>query len=242
MGKRKAHQVIATNERRARLVKIEESILRGYTNQNDLAAKFGVTQQQISNDLREIHDTWKREGIDKTKERRRLRVKQLEYVIQLAHNAFQVSRGDVERGETEKHEVCKDCEGMGVKEGDWCDACDGNGFIKSVSLTIKKQGQAGDPNWLAIIKNCNAEINRLEGNYTPPVKRIQKNTTVSGAVLHAGLTAKDGNLYLLASGDDIIQAKVALERLKQSAKENAKEQGMTIEGSVEKRKRENTDE
>ena len=90
----KKHQSM---QRLARLTKVEKMLLRGVTNQSEIASAFGVSNYTICMDVKQIEKKW-REDSPEAKAQRVKRVKQLESIVLAAANSFELSRsgdGDV---------------------------------------------------------------------------------------------------------------------------------------------------
>ena len=210
-------------ERRERLNRIEELLLRGITNGHQIAARLGVSQPVVWADIQHIRKAWLESGPDNTKERRAARIRQLERVIQLAHDSFHRSRADAETHTIRGGGICGDCKGLGIREGelDWCATCKGEGTVEG-EVTIQVKGQAGDAAYLGIIKECVKEINHLEGNHAP--KKHQVRGRAETKVMHAHLQVQVGEEYADAPPELILEAKSALLKLDQAKKSADKEE------------------
>ena len=68
------------------LSRLEKHILRGTSNQYELAAAFGVSQPSISGWIKELHRRWKKESPEDTTTQRLIRVKQLDAIAVMALN------------------------------------------------------------------------------------------------------------------------------------------------------------
>lgn len=210
-------------ERRNRLNKIEEMLLRGITNGSQIAARLGISQSAAWNDVEFIRKGWLESGPNNTKERRAARIRQLERVIQLAHDSFRRSRSDAETHTMKGGGICPDCRGMGVRKGetDWCDTCKGEGTTEG-EVTIQVRGQAGDASYLGIVKECIKEINHLEGNHAP--KRVAVRGRQETKVMHAHLHVQVGEEYANAPPELLLEAKSALLKLDQARKAGNREE------------------
>lgn len=232
MGRKPAKGPGDIIERRKRQVQIEKLLLAGFTNQIELAARFGVSQPTISLDIKAISQAWAEYGPNNQKERRSLRVKQLEKVMQVATDSFVRSQeSEVEDSTTVREIVCPVCGGIGEgKKGNGkCRKCKGEGVLSEETTKHSVKGTAGDSSFLRTIVECIKEINKLEGNHKP--KDIKVKTTVEGAVLHAHL-GKDAGAYANVDSDVLISARVALEGLKQAVRLSSSDIPEAIEGRV----------
>lgn len=115
MSEKSKHNPIrrqATLRRQARLIKIEKMLLRGVTNQSEIASAFGMTQAQISYDVRDIEAKWKKDSPE-AEDRRKKRVRQLESVYMTAANSYELSRvgkkGEVGPGDVNYLDTMRRC-------------------------------------------------------------------------------------------------------------------------------------
>lgn len=203
----------ATQEKRGRVIKVEQLMEQGLTNQAQLAARLGVSVKSICLYQEEIYRSWRECPPSRTVEKRSLRVRQLEHVVQVANDCFLRSTEPAVQQTTKREEIpCTTCRGWGRVKLEPCTVCEGKGTVVEEVTTEKVAAGHGDPQFLAIAKDCIREIARLEGLY--PSRRITKR--VESRVLHAHLV--QGRVeYAQASPDDLIAAKVALERLRGSS-------------------------
>ncbi len=153
-----------------RLIRLEQLLLRGITNQFELAAAFGVGQATICRWIKEIYAHWQEHGATENKDAREKRIRQLDSIAVMALNAFEKSsRGLEEYTKVEKvcmacdgtgkiakdflgaantstDKICEDCEGT----GEWeylpekmrrCDPCNGSGIIREGKRCKDCQGK-----------------------------------------------------------------------------------------------------
>ena len=215
-------------ERRQRLVKIEELMLRGVVNTYQIAARFGVSQPVAYKDVQEIRKAWLESAPNNTKERRGQRIRQLEFIVQLAHDSFLRSREDAQTHTVKQGRICDRCEGLGVVDTEWCPKCEGDGHLPG-EVTIQTKGQAGDPAYLGIAKECLKEISMLEGNHAPKRHSVRGRHKVEGQVAHGHLHAVVANEYADAPADDLIAARSVLLKLEQHRKAAAAASPITVD-------------
>src|SRR5690606_23062528 len=127
--------------------RVETLILRGVTNQEDMANAFGVSRQTIGKYIREIYENWKNENDPEVVELRILRQKQLENLLQLTLDSFHISRQPIEDYEILEVD-CDECNGEGMvedKPDQWikCEGCDGKKTKTIERKTVK--GEPGNP-------------------------------------------------------------------------------------------------
>lgn len=141
----------------------------GIDSNKELAARYGVTEASISNYkkeiMKELDEEYRKAGFAMS-----ARLFQMyNGVIRKAAVSFERSKQDDETIRTEyKNVSCKDCKGTGFKNADddlaeWCEVCDGKGSIIQEEITRSVRGQAGDPRFLTLIKDCIREISKLTG-------------------------------------------------------------------------------
>jgi hypothetical protein len=188
-----------------RLVAVEECILKGITNQKQLAARFDVTPKTICQDIQQIKDRWADESQEQSRIKRARRVRQLERIVQEAISSFEKSRQDAVEITTQYVKVdCPECDGEDHKiKG--CTTCDGKGTVLEERNTKRVKGQAGDSSFLTVAKNALAEAAKLEGLY--PIRHQRKKVDQSRQI-HIHNESK-------APPELIIQAKEAMERIRQ---------------------------
>jgi len=198
---------------------IREKVLRGFTNQYQLANAYQVTQKTISQDLSTIYNQMVEESLDDHKVLKAFRIKQFEQIKILALQEFEKSKEDSEEIVTVKKK-CTNCYGLGKVEDkpgifDRCGTCKGKRIISN-DETIRVKGQTGDPAYLRVIKECQTEIARIEGLYPRNVtsRKLELEAEMVGGKIHA----KVSELYIEADGDLIIRCVATLDELKESIK------------------------
>lgn len=173
-GKNKANPLLNMWARRKL---VEKYLRRGFTDQREIAAALGCSQNTICYDIQAILETWQSSEPEAMRDRATTRIKQLEAIIQEAWNAWEVSKAS-------QKEVgivtapCGTCRGVEPDAGQPpCLTCGGRGAIATVSRKTKRQ--TGDPSYLAVIRDCVKECGRLEGLYAPNVVNKTLNKTVN---------------------------------------------------------------
>ena len=203
-----------------RLVRLEQLILRGVTNQYELAAAFGVGIHEIFAMMKHIREQWLANDVEDVKQQVLKREKQLEALAQKALTAYDRSKQDVEEF-TVVERVCTRCKGDGQTEEKpdyWvdCTECQGKGRI--TTETTKVKGQPGDPSFLKVAKECFVECARLKGLY-PTTNTMQMKRLVSESREVGGeIQTRVEEMYLEASDDKIIKALQALDVLQREIK------------------------
>lgn len=196
----------------ARRQRVERMLLRGITNQRDIAAAMGVTEKTIFYDVKAIQEQWYTP--EKAAERRTRRIKQLEAIMQEAYNAYDRSKKNAEE-ESIITRPCRTCGGMEVEGDDQgnapppCPTCGGEGVVREVITRAK--GRTGDPAYLDLIKNCVKEIARLEGLYITK-HAIKGMPAAQQVIINAGAEA-----YKDAPTDLLLNARQAIALLKGGA-------------------------
>lgn len=233
MSSRPQDQLPNKVEHRNRLKRLEQMMLRGITNQHDIAAAFGVAQSSVSNWMKEVYTAWAEADAQDSIAERTVRVKQLEYILTQALNSYDISRRDAEEWEVTER-PCESCGGSGKwlpkdsTETKPCRGCNGKGQIKSERT--KSKAQAGDPTFLKVAKDCIVEAARLKGLY--PVKMtVGRSLMQTSADAGGEFQKRVETLFFEAPVDLIIQAKAMLEELKTHAKPTTPPPGPVIEAS-----------
>lgn len=154
-----------------RMEKVREDVLvRRITNHRVLAARHNLSVSTISKYIKRIKteasEQFHKRGWDITS----MSWLSLNDVIQKCQAGFERSKKEKVKIRTEyQREKCKYCKGNGiVKEDDFeeeCDNCEGNGFVTVEIVTEERTGQAGDPRFLNLIKDCVKEQCKLAGIY-----------------------------------------------------------------------------
>jgi hypothetical protein len=150
------------------LQRIEKMLLRGITSVEDMAAALSVNSGRIRKAIKIIHVRWQETESDDATVERRLRVRQLDGVVQMAINAFEKSTVEMKEVIVSKRR-CYQCKGQGTylpRNGVKklvCSNCGGEGHTED--RIEKTRGLAGDPAFLNIAKSAISEAAKLQGLY-----------------------------------------------------------------------------
>jgi hypothetical protein len=216
----------ALTDTEIRRSKIEELLLNGVSSLPKLAARFGVPTTTIVNDVAVIRRLWRLDNSKNARDRRTLRIKQLEEIFQKSMDSFERSRSDTVETTTQyKSETCAACRGRKLVGDEFCSACDGEGKIQVEVITQKIVGKAGDVAFLNSARASIADIAKIEGIVIKPQPIVQHNTFNGENTI----VNTKGNPYLDAPSDILHTALSAIHALKQSVKPNAAE---TLEGTI----------
>lgn len=131
----------------ARLHKVAAMRLAGMT-QYEIAAKLGISQTSVWRDLHEISQAWIRGGLVGVDAVRAVEVARMERLIALAMSGYQRSTQDKQR----------------TKQID--------GGRKGGRTETTTEGQAGNPGFLRVIKECSERIAALLGADAPKVHEV----------------------------------------------------------------------
>jgi len=161
--------------RQLRLKKLEEAMLNGHTNQNELSAMLNVSQTQVSFDMAIIRDRWKADSMQELDDLRAYRLKQFDEVRRKAMIAFDRSR-EVQTELSTSKKPCEFCSATGTKMKDGeeivCPSCQGECVI--LVETVKESESPGDAAFLSQATTAQREASKLQGLYPD-----RKNTNVS---------------------------------------------------------------
>ncbi len=223
--------------RQQRMVRIGDLWTRGCTNKTQIAAALGVATYVISKDMKCIMQGWKRENRASLSEQLALRIQMLQAITYEARNGF-----DRSRQESQEHsattKTCDTCRGVVVENDDGerevCPTCSGNGVV--VTETIKSSGQSGNPAFLRVAALCTMEVAKLQGHYHPrqdPGLGSVYRTEITN--VHNQINIADGgpNPFAKAAPQMILEAKAALARLTESARDVDDEDFNVIEVEAE---------
>jgi hypothetical protein len=197
--------------------KAESLILKGVTSPLEIGIALGRERKDVEKICRTIYERWKADPNQDIQDKKFLRSKQLENVLQKAHAAFDRSCRDTEEFSTEER-ICSNCNGRKQFKDDKtadgfvdCKTCNGVGrvIIEKVKVTKK----VGDPAFLALAKEVIKELAKIDGIVTD-TKVTVKNTLVTQALAVGGEVEQSvRELYLEAPTETLLKAKLLLEEL-----------------------------
>lgn len=196
--------------------KVECALLRGHVGQQELAARYGVSQYTIAKDVRTIRQLWATSSREGAKFRRLHRIKQLEEVFRAAMESYERSRQDEEEVVTQyKPQKCFDCGGMGKVDLEDCTTCQGTGRIVIEATTRRVRGQAGEASFLNTARQTLMSIAKLEGlTVVAPTVRSQQTVVIQQAGIVEG--CEDANPFIDVPKDVLLDARRAMQRLQQA--------------------------
>lgn len=206
-------------EREHNLNRLEKHLLRGLSNQHELAAAFGVTQQCIHEWISVIYKRWKEESPETTEDARTRRIKMLDHLAATAILEFERSRA-ISEEKIVQERICPECEGkkketVAPGEQVTCPVCKGKGIVSHE--TVKTKGTPGDPAYINVAKACIESAARLEGLMPVTMrgsKTVFEETKTVGGDLHRTVTQE----FYDAPVDLIIRARATLDEIQQSMK------------------------
>jgi hypothetical protein len=197
--------------------KAERLICSGITSHREIAIALGKPCHEVDKICKTIYQRWRDDPNQDVQDRRQLRCKQLEVVLQKAHSAFERSCKDVEEFST-KQSVCRACNGRKQFKDDTtasgysdCKSCNGVGMIITEEVTIRKK--VGDPAFLHLAKEVVKELAKIDGIIT------EKKVTVNNTLVHQSMTLGGEveqsvrELYSEAPIETLMKAKLLLEEL-----------------------------
>lgn len=111
---------------------VEDYILRGVSDESQIAAALGVPVSKIGYYLKKIRERWRQSAFSELDDKRHLRVNQMMDVAKKALNSFEVSKRDAAEY-TVQEKCCTNCSGSGKDpkkktEVIPCEACNGSGL------------------------------------------------------------------------------------------------------------------
>lgn len=197
--------------------KVERLICNGITSTREIGIAVGLIPKEVSKICAIVYERWKADPNQEVQDRRLLRTKQLEVVLQKAHSAFERSCKDVEEFTT-KQSVCRACNGRKQFKDDTtasgysdCKSCNGVGMIITEEVTIRKK--VGDPAFLHLAKEVVKELAKIDGIVTE--KKVTVNNTLVHQSMNLGGEVEQSvrELYTEAPIETLMKAKLLLEEL-----------------------------
>lgn len=158
--------------------KVFEQRMRG-TPVCTIAAGINCDEATIRDDWIWIRANWLNgtgDTVDDVRAEYAEAIARVEYIKELALSAFDRSRGKRTENKTERRPCSAEGCNMGIlANDDWCDACEGRGYVEA-NLSLKEiNNDVGDAKFLAIAHECNKEINRLKSLHQKPVVAVNTN-------------------------------------------------------------------
>lgn len=224
--------------RQQRMTRIWDLWTRGCTNKSQIAAALGTNVNIVTKDMKCIEQEWLRQTRVTMAKQRARRIQQLETIAYEARNAFDRSRQDSQEYSIVT-KICEECRGLKEVQVEEnvaieCPVCSGKGTISTE--TVKTHGQAGDASFLRVATTAVMEAGKMSGLYT------RENDPVVGSTyrmdvtnIHNEINVADGghNPFSKASPQAILEAKAALARLTESARDVDEDDPNTIEVEAE---------
>lgn len=197
--------------------KVEKLICNGITSAREIGIALGLIPKDVAKICAIVYQRWRDDPNQEVQDRRQLRTKQLEVVLQKAHSAFERSCKDVEEFTT-KQSVCRACNGRRQFKDDTtasgysdCKSCNGVGMIVTEEVTIRKK--VGDPAFLHLAKEVVKELAKIDGIVTE--KKVTVNNTLVHQSMNLGGEVEQSvrELYTEAPIETLMKAKLLLEEL-----------------------------
>jgi len=220
-SKNKRHNVIQDQQRKVhyeeQIRKAERLICNGITSPREIGIALGIELRFVHAISKNIYERWRADPNQEIEDKRNLRSKQLEVVLQKAHQAFECSRKDVEEFSTEES-VCRACNGRKQFKDETsasgfsdCKSCNGVGRIITEKVTVKKK--VGDPAFLALAKEVVKELAKIDGIVQD--KKVTVNNTMITQSMQLGGEVEQSvrELYVEAPIETLMKAKLLLEEL-----------------------------
>lgn len=199
------------------LQRLEKMLLRGVSNQTEMAAAFGVSQVMVCGYIKELYQRWRDERPEDIELARITRVKQLDGITLMALNEFERSKKASEDF-TITSKMCTACKGDGdtidsMGETVKCRECGGSGEIKTQVVRVVEK--TGDPAYLAIAKATIETAAKIEGvlanQSMGKMSTILRETRAVGGEIHE----KAKEITLEAPTDVIVKAMAMMDQIKQ---------------------------
>lgn len=146
-------------ERRAR---VSALYLREWT-QPRIAAELGISQPTVCRDIAAIEADWRRAALDDIEAVKQRTIRQLEHVITEAFDQWERSKLDA----VELVDEGLRPDGMNEAPGDDEEVIQSVEELIGRKRRVKRNGQCGDPRYLAQIKDALAERSKLLGLHAP---------------------------------------------------------------------------
>jgi hypothetical protein len=149
-------------QREADLVIMTSMWIRGKT-QKEIAEKFGLTQGQISHDLKEVHVRVAALNSEVMAKKRAQRLTELAEIKREAWESWEKSKADKE---VQIKEQIASKSGQKNQQGDDSDVQDGAATdSERIKALLRTEGQCGEAIFLAEIRKAIQEENKIDGMY-----------------------------------------------------------------------------
>lgn len=210
-------------EREKYLARLEQRMLRGVTNQHELAAAFGKPVTVLARDMMDVRDRWLAHSPKNAEHAKITRIRQLEHLGILALDSYQRSRQDVEEITTQDR-GCTNCIGTGKVAPDpskpnaetKCPECAGRGVVSVETRKIK--GQAGDASFLKMAKEAFIEAAKIEGVISTSTLSLKNLSATAAQLGDSELKLEATEITLEAPLEVLLRAKALLEEIHQGRK------------------------
>lgn len=218
---------VAMQVRRRR---VEELLLAGLCNLEEIGIIMGVTGRCIGNDVRAIREQWRTIYPTEMEDRRLQRIQEIEMIRREAWKAFERSKKS-KLVTTIVEKECDNCLGgyLEVKDAAGnpkkkvCPKCGGD--AKITVETQQRTDQPGDPKFLTVALACVNDCARIEGLLPSPaasalsgLKRTVERQLDDGGRIHERVE----ELYWVAPEEEVIKCMAALDSIRAKAAESGK--------------------
>jgi len=214
---------IAPNLRRAvgleRERMVRNLLVKDSLDLEEIAAVMDLPIKQVRKIYKTICDKWEASEAYSGKKALIRRLEQLEDIRRESLKGWERStEDDVEEISTTKQEKCPSCKGKGEdKEGNFCERCDGEGFLELKVKTKKVRGQAGNPSFIKEMREAVKLSSVLEGH--SPTKKVEHSHSGQIAHAHAHIEISDDNKFKDAPPELILEYKSLMSKFDDSKKE-----------------------
>jgi len=206
---------IPKEEKKLMMIRIEELITSGFTNQTSIANALNISQSSVHRFIKEIEQNLADRNKKTVSAKRAVRISQLEHILKLALESYTKSlKDDIET--TTSSSGCVKCMTNGEIDIDGeivvCPDCFGNGEIRS--KTVKRKHKSGDSSMLRVAADCIKECARIQGVYIDNSKARATLKQLTMEKKNGEIKDKVEELYIDAPVDLLINAKRVIEELK----------------------------
>ena len=169
-------------EREVYLARLDTYERRGFT-QSRIASIMGVSQPQVSNDIKILRKRRVAATLDTDAYTMAMRLAE---VREEAYTAWEKSKEDSEKiTTTDEQNICDACDGAGevLKGGEEviCPKCSGEGYLHEKKVTTTRAGRLPDPNYLKIVRETYADERELLGLDVAPKRPEGVNVNINNS-------------------------------------------------------------